>query len=119
MRLTFFLFLFLFLCFSQLWEILEEMSIEDQAAFLKFTWGRTRLPLSSESFNQPMKLTKRSSGVDAFPISHTCFFEIEIPEYSTKEVMLEKIMYAIIHCTSIDGDGNAGTADGWGVVDEE
>ena len=102
-----------------LWEILEEMNLENQAAFLKFTWGRTRLPLSSESFIQPMKLSKRSSSADAFPISHTCFFEIEIPEYTSKEVMLERIMYAIIHCTSIDGDGNAGNADGWDVVDEE
>jgi hypothetical protein len=103
-----------------LWEILEEMEPEDQAAFLKFTWGRTRLPLSSESFTQPMKLTKRSTGgINAFPISHTCFFEIELPEYTSKEIMLERIMVAIIHCTTIDGDGNAGTADGWGVVDEE
>jgi hypothetical protein len=102
-----------------LWELLEEMEPEDQAAFLKFTWGRTRLPLSSETFTQPMKLTQRSSSPDAFPISHTCFFEIEIPVYTSKEIMRERIMYAIIHCTSIDGDGNAGSAEGWEDIEED
>ena len=101
-----------------LWELLEEMEPEDQAAFLKFTWGRTRLPLSSETFTQKMKLTQRSSSPDAFPISHTCFFEIEIPVYTSKEIMREKIMYAIIHCTSIDGDGNSASAEGWEDMEE-
>ena len=96
-----------------LWELLEEMEPEDQAAFLKFTWGRTRLPLSSESFTQPFKLTKRTSNPDAYPISHTCFFELEIPEYTTKEIMREKTIYAFTQCTTIDGDGNAGSAEGW------
>jgi len=96
-----------------LWELLEEMEPEDQAAFLKFTWGRTRLPLSSESFIQPFKLTKRSSDQNAYPISHTCFFELEIPEYTSKEIMKEKILYAFTQCTTIDGDGNAGSAEGW------
>jgi len=38
------------------------------------------------------------------PVSHTCFFHIELPSYSNKEIMREKILYAISHCTAIDLD---------------
>ena len=34
----------------------------------------------------------------------SCFFEIDLPEYSTKDVMRDKIKYAIHSCVSIDAD---------------
>ena len=37
--------------------------------------------------------------------SHTCVFSIDLPEYSTKEIMYERLNYAITNCSSIDGDG--------------
>lgn len=37
--------------------------------------------------------------------SHTCVFSIDLPEYSTKEIMYDKLIYAITNCSSIDGDG--------------
>lgn len=39
-----------------------------------------------------------------FPIAHTCFNGLELPNYSSKEVMRRKILYAIENTTSIDGD---------------
>ncbi len=38
--------------------------------------------------------------------SHTCAFSIDLPEYSTVEIMYERLNYAITYCSSIDGDGN-------------
>jgi E3 ubiquitin-protein ligase HERC2 len=38
------------------------------------------------------------------PIAHTCFFSIDLPAYTSREVMKEKLMYAITHCQSIDAD---------------
>ena len=55
----------------------------------------------------------------AFPISHTCFFELEIPEYSSIDIMRERLVYAINNCLTIDGDGNRGGATGWDEVDED
>ena len=66
-----------------------------------------------------MKLTKRNSGANSFPISHTCFFELEIPEYTSIDIMRERLVYAINNCLTIDGDGNRGGAAGWDEVDEE
>ena len=37
--------------------------------------------------------------------SHASFFTIELPPYSSKEVMYERLNYAISSCSSIDSDG--------------
>ncbi|CAF1115079.1 unnamed protein product [Didymodactylos carnosus] len=37
-------------------------------------------------------------------LSHTCFFTLDLPPYSTEEIMYERLNYAITHCSSIDGD---------------
>lgn len=52
-----------------------------------------------------------------FPVAHTCFFQCELPAYSTIEIMRSKLRYAIFNCTAIDGDdtgvGMAAAAMGW------
>ena len=37
--------------------------------------------------------------------SHTCSFALDLPAYSTIEIMCERLNYAISYCSSIDGDG--------------
>ncbi len=37
--------------------------------------------------------------------AHTCTFTMDLPEYSTIEIMYERLNYAISCCSSIDGDG--------------
>ncbi|CAF4210459.1 unnamed protein product, partial [Rotaria sordida] len=37
--------------------------------------------------------------------SHTCFFTLDLPEYSTTDIMYERLNYAFTNCPSIDGDG--------------
>ena len=39
------------------------------------------------------------------PVSHTCFFSLELPAYSSKEVLKTKLLYAMRNCPAIDGDG--------------
>lgn len=41
------------------------------------------------------------------PVAHTCFFSIELPRYSTKDILKDKLTYAITHCQAIDTDGRA------------
>lgn len=45
-----------------------------------------------------------SQAVDALPTSQTCFFQIRLPDYTSQEVLAEKLRYAIKHCRSIDMD---------------
>ncbi|KDO16863.1 hypothetical protein SPRG_21603 [Saprolegnia parasitica CBS 223.65] len=49
------------------------------------------------------------------PVSHTCFFSLELPKYSSKAILTQRLMYAIYNCHAIDGDGDALAANqlGW------
>jgi hypothetical protein len=52
------------------------------------------------------------------PKAHTCFFSINLPRYSGKQIMREKLLYAISNCTEMDADFRTTEADipGWGAV---
>jgi len=101
------------------WEALESFSNEEREMFLRFTWGRSRLPMTLNDFPQRFKIQSfNSSPADQYyPVAHTCFFSLELPRYSTLDIMKEKIRYAIYNCQEIDGDetgvGMAAAAMGW------
>jgi hypothetical protein len=87
------------------WEVLREFAPQQRSLFLRFVWGRSRLPASGEF--RKFKLTKLNKGGnidDYLPVSHTCFFQLDLPSYSTKEIMRDKLLYAITHCQAIDLD---------------
>ena len=95
------------------WEVFREMTGKERSLFLRFVWGRSRLP-AGKDFKQ-FKITNKSvSGIvdNYLPVSHTCFFTLDLPPYTNKQVMREKLVYAITHCQAIDLDRVAG-AEGW------
>jgi hypothetical protein len=64
------------------WEIMNELSQEDLKAYLVFTWGRSRLPLSAADFGDKRMVIERCSGnALALPSSHTCSFQLDLPRY--------------------------------------
>lgn len=93
------------------WEVMTEMTAEQRSAFLRFAWGRARLPAAGDF--RKFKITKYScDNSDLYlPLSHTCFFTIDLPPYSTKEVLKNKLLYAVTHCQSIDNDHDGGNWD--------
>ncbi|RLN52478.1 hypothetical protein BBJ29_001110 [Phytophthora kernoviae] len=103
------------------WRTLRSFSHEERSTFLRFVWGRSRLPSSADEFPQRFKLQsfnqqRAGRSVDAYmPVAHTCFFSIEIPTYTSEEVLREKLLYAIYNCQEIDGDGDSVAANqlGW------
>jgi len=87
------------------WQILQTFTAKEKELFLRFVWGRSRLPIRSEDFIQKFVIMKlRSSSDNTLPVSHTCFFQLELPKYSSLEVMKSKILYAINECREIDTD---------------
>ncbi|KAG6609527.1 RCC1 domain protein [Phytophthora cinnamomi] len=90
------------------WDVLGEFSDEQKSYFLRFVWGRSRLPTHAADFTQDFKISglpKAAGRADMYlPIAHTCFFSIDLPAYSCREVMHDKLVYAITHCQSIDAD---------------
>lgn len=101
------------------WQAMHEFTNEERSALIRFTWGRSRLPLTATGFSQKFKiLSFNRHPPDAyFPVAHTCFFSLELPAYSSLEIMKEKLRYAIFNCEAIDGDdtttGMAAAAMGW------
>ncbi len=80
--------------------------------FLKFVWSRDRLPLRASEFSHPFKITRLGTSGDAnsaLPMTHTCFFTIDLPEYTSAEAMSAKVRYAMENCTAIDIDNQAGS----------
>jgi len=57
------------------WEVFEEMSEENRGLYLKYVWGRQRLPSDLRNLRYKHKLYY-SSGANpqGLPKSHTCFF---------------------------------------------
>lgn len=109
------------------WNVLRGFTQEERSAFLRFVWGRARLPANDKEFPQLFKLqsfsmpsssssSRRRRGIDDFlPVSHTCFFSLELPAYTSEAVLREKLRYAIYNCQEIDGDGDSVAANqlGW------
>jgi len=101
------------------WEALKSFDHTERAMLLRFTWGRSRLPLTASQFPQRFKLQSfgRSPPDNYLPVAHTCFFSLELPAYSSLELMQEKLRYAIHNCQAIDGDdttvGMQAAAMGW------
>ena len=90
---------------SWFWETMEEFSNAERSLFLRFVWGRTRLPRSIADFRGRdfvlQIMDKYNPPDDFLPESYTCFFLLKMPRYSCKRVLKEKLTYAIHFCKSI------------------
>lgn len=112
---------------KMLWRVLNDFTTTERQMFLRFVWGQSRLPYNSADFTQKFEIMATAGShsraqtqkmVDMeLPTSHTCFFSLELPKYSTEQIMAEKLRYAIQHCQSIDTDFEA--QDGQQAWDEE
>lgn len=98
---------------DMLWRVLEDdFTAAERAQFLQYVWGRQRLPVGDNWGNVCFKLTPHGSSrgkpqakVDTYlPVAHTCFFQLELPSYSSKDVMRDKLRYAVAHGRAIDAD---------------
>jgi len=104
-----------------LWQVLDSATPTDRRNFLKFVSGRERLPvrlriMAMNPPNSPNGLSQTTQNNEAggpppvdtyLPKAATCFFALELPLYSSVEVMREKLLYAITHCGDMDTDFRA------------
>jgi hypothetical protein len=83
------------------WTTIEALDREDHARFLMFVTGTSKVPL--EGFKalvgmrglQKFSIHKAYGGDKTLPSAHTCFNQLDLPEYSTEEILREKLLYAI------------------------
>jgi other hect domain ubiquitin protein ligase E3 len=94
-----------------LWEVLNNLKESEKVRFIKFCWGQERLPPNDEEFNrtQTRFMIKpyqgKGSQDKALPKADTCFFNLMLPDYSSKEILREKLLIAInTDCDSMNAD---------------
>eukprot|EP00501_MAST-03F_sp_TOSAG23-6_P001962 GSMAST32.ASY1.ANO1.2046.1 assembled CDS len=107
------------------WRTLRNFTTEDKCAFMRFVWARSRLPATSEEMTQKFKIQApagsgpKTSPDIYLPKAHTCFFSLNLPKYSSDEIMRTKLLYAIHHCVEMDADFRLADNEmgGWDEVD--
>uniref|UniRef100_A0A0B7BGT1 HECT-type E3 ubiquitin transferase n=2 Tax=Arion vulgaris TaxID=1028688 RepID=A0A0B7BGT1_9EUPU len=105
------------------WEVMDEFTNAERSLFLRFVWGRTRLPRTIADFRGRdfvLQVLDKYNPADNFlPESYTCFFLLKMPRYSCRNVLREKLKYAVHFCKSIDTDDYARVALTGDTLDED
>lgn len=83
------------------WEVVNAFNKEDMARLLQFVTGTSKVPL--EGFKalqgisgpQRFQIHKAYGAPDRLPSAHTCFNQLDLPEYTSKEQLQERLLLAI------------------------
>ena len=81
-------------CFWAAMESFSQSTLED---VLRFITGTSKIPL--DGFDPPLTITRSDVDVNSLPTAHTCFNQLVLPEYQTREMLVEKLMYGVKHVT--------------------
>lgn len=87
------------------WRALRSFEKEDKAKFLQFVTGTSKVPLqgfaSLEGMNgvQKFSIHMDSRGGDRLPAAHTCFNQLDLPQYDSYEKLRHSLLLAIRECT--------------------
>ncbi|KAJ9153952.1 hypothetical protein P3X46_027337 [Hevea brasiliensis] len=83
------------------WEVVRGFNKEDMARLLQFVTGTSKVPL--EGFKalqgisgpQRFQIHKAYGAPERLPSAHTCFNQLDLPEYTSKEQLQERLLLAI------------------------
>ncbi|ETO18353.1 E3 ubiquitin protein ligase upl2 [Reticulomyxa filosa] len=87
------------------WETVQDMDKEERALLLQFVTGTSKVPLGGFANlpgmygNQRFQIHSSLQTDEVLPSAHTCFNQLDLPQYSTKEVLKEKLLLAIRECS--------------------
>jgi len=96
-----------------LWKTLEGFTQQQLRRFVKFAFAQERLPSTDEGFSHPKirmlikssrHAGKRKNEDDALPHADTCFFNVEIPAYSSEEIMRKRLTTVVNMDWGMSGD---------------
>ena len=83
------------LAISRILQSLENLDEEERENFLRFCWGRSRLPVAKDGWTHKFAVHPKSGDDNALPTGHTCFFQIDIPRYSSQEILEKRLRTAV------------------------
>lgn len=83
------------------WEVVQGFSKEDKARLLQFVTGTSKVPLEGFSALQGIsgslkfQIHKAYGSPEHLPSAHTCFNQLDLPEYPSKQHLEERLLLAI------------------------
>lgn len=89
---------------ARFWRAFESFSPEQRSMYLKFVWGRNRLPIDTSQVRKHEIRLMEHMNETGFPQSHTCFFSLDIPFYRSDEICRKRLLQAAEMCGSVDTD---------------
>lgn len=87
------------------WRCVSKMDQEDLARLVMFVTGTSKVPLEGFSQLQGMngvqkfQIHRVSGNTMRLPSAHTCFNQLDLPEYSSADVLSERLLRAIRECS--------------------
>ena len=79
------------------WEWLKSCKEEDKFKYLKYVSGRSRLPKSE--YRHKINVFNNK---DKYPVAHTCFSTLDLPKYDSKNILCQRMKFAIENITTIN-----------------
>lgn len=82
------------------WQVVKDMNQEDKALLLQFVTGTSKVPLEGfkalQGMNGPTKFSiHKAYESHRLPTAHTCFNQLDLPEYGTFEEMKKNLLIAV------------------------
>lgn len=85
------------------WSVLEDMTDTERRAVLKFVTSTPRAPLLGfASLNPGFTIRDSSADETRLPSTSTCVNLLKLPRYGSKEVLKEKLLYAVFSGAGFD-----------------
>ena len=78
-----------------------------ERGMLTIVMGHTLLGMAYAMVVIQSRLQETAMNPKAFPLAHTCFFQLDIPNYATDELMNQRLSGAAQLCGEMDTDNNA------------
>jgi len=81
------------------WQVVHEFSQEEKALFLQFVTGTSKVPLDGfkalQGMHGPTKFQIHKAYQRKLPTAHTCFNQLDLPEYTDIDEMKKYLLLAI------------------------
>ncbi|XP_010122753.1 PREDICTED: probable E3 ubiquitin-protein ligase HERC3, partial [Chlamydotis macqueenii] len=78
------------------WETFHAFPLEKKKKFLLFLTGSDRIPIYGMS-SLRIIIQSTASGEQYLPVAHTCYNLLDLPKYSSKEILSARLVQAIDH----------------------
>jgi len=76
---------------KRFWKVMGSLSDVERSQYVRFAWGRSRLPAIASKWSHKHTLVRCSGSDASLPQSHTCFFSVELPPYGSEEAMVQAL----------------------------